>query len=138
LRIFVRGKLWLPDGIPGEEIQKLLNVAAQYGVSRQLPKSRDAFAYGGAAIRVLAPDPARPVRLASKSKQSAPQERRITGDENQLWAHVCFAGSGRREGHREIHFHEDPSADLLKVGGIMEAQVQLTMISGGGSSHGSR
>src|SRR5579863_7116303 len=62
-------ELWLPEGIPPEEIQKLLASAAQYGVSIRYRRAGDVFAYGGATIRVLAPDPSRPVRLASKSKE---------------------------------------------------------------------
>ncbi len=46
-------ELWLPEGIPDQEIQKLLNEARELGVSVTYRKAGDIFSYGGATIRVL-------------------------------------------------------------------------------------
>jgi len=135
---FRRRELWLPDGIPGEEIQKLLNVAAQYGVSVSYAKSRGRVRIRGAAIRVLAPDPRARCVWRARANNLAAQERRITGDENQLWAHVCFAGSGRREGHREIHFHRGSLGGFAESCASWKRKFKLTMIFWRRSSHGSR
>jgi competence protein ComEC len=108
-------ELWLPQGIPSEEIQKLLEVAAQYGVSVRYRKAGDAFAYGGAEFRVLAPDPARPVRLAGKSKESAHR------NDESLVMKISFGNTSAlleadaEKGTEKFIFTENPSADLLKV-----------------------
>src|SRR5438067_4348112 len=50
-------ELWLPEGIPNEEIAKLLAEARIYGVAIIYRKAGDIFSYGGTTIRVLAPNP---------------------------------------------------------------------------------
>ena len=108
-------ELWLPQGIPEEEIQKLLDVAAQYGVSVRYRKAGDAFAYGGAQFRVLAPDPARPVRLAGKSKESAHR------NDESLVMKISFGNTSAlleadaEKGTEKFIATENPAADLLKV-----------------------
>jgi competence protein ComEC len=91
-------ELWLPEGIPPDEIRKLLGDAARYGVSVRYRKAGEVFAYGEATIRVLAPDPERPVRSASRSKDSARRN-----DESLVlkivWDDVGIIGSGRGEGN---------------------------------------
>src|SRR5207248_9236369 len=48
-------ELWLPEGIPHTEIEKLLDQARAYGVSILYRKAGDIFSYGGTNFRVLAP-----------------------------------------------------------------------------------
>jgi competence protein ComEC len=108
-------ELWLPEGIPGEQIRKLLGAAAQYGVSIRYRKAGDAFSYGGAEFRVLAPDPARPVRLAGKSKESAHR------NDESLVMKISFANTSAlleadaEKGTEKSISTENPAADLLKV-----------------------
>jgi competence protein ComEC len=106
-------ELWLPQGIPEEEIQKSLEVAAQYGVSIRYRKAGDAFAYGGAEFRVLAPDPARPVRLASKRKEHRNDEFLVM--KISFGKTSALLEADAEKGTETFISTEDPSADLLKV-----------------------
>jgi len=108
-------ELWLPEGIPEPEILKLLGVAAQCGVSIRYRKAGDIFVYGGAEFRVLAPDPARPVRAASKSKDSANR------NDESLVIKISFGktsalleADAEKETERFVTT-EQPTADVLKV-----------------------
>ncbi len=78
-------------------------------------KAGDEFAYGGAAIRVLAPDPARPVHLAGRGKDSA---RR---NDESLVMKVSFGKTSvlleadAEKGTERFVSTEQPQADVLKV-----------------------
>ena len=48
-------ELWLPEGIPDNEIEKLLAEAHEFGVTVKYRKAGDIFSYGGTTICVLAP-----------------------------------------------------------------------------------
>ena len=61
-------ELWLPGNVPMEEIQSLLKVAN--GVRISYHSAGEEFRYGGAVIRVLAPDPAFPVRSGRRNDES--------------------------------------------------------------------
>jgi competence protein ComEC len=50
-------ELWLPEGIPDDEIRGLLRQAHQLGVKVMYRKAGDVFEFGGASFRVLAPAP---------------------------------------------------------------------------------
>jgi len=50
-------ELWLPEGIPDEEIRGLLPQAHQLGLKITYRKAGDVFQFGGANFRVLAPAP---------------------------------------------------------------------------------
>lgn len=106
-------ELWLPEGIPPEEIQKLLASAAQFGVSIRYRKAGDVFEYGGATIRVLAPDPLRPVRLASKSKEHRNDESLVMKITFGQTSTLLEADAER--GTEKFVSTEAPSADVLKV-----------------------
>jgi competence protein ComEC len=106
-------ELWLPQGIPEEEIQKLLEVAAQYGVSIRYRKAGDSFAYGGAEFRVLAPDPARPVRLAGKSKEHRNDESLVM--KISFGKTSALLEADAEKGTEKLISTENPEADLLKV-----------------------
>jgi competence protein ComEC len=108
-------ELWLPEGIPEEEIQKLLDVAAQYGVTVSYRKAGDTFAYGGAEFRVLAPDPSRPVRLAGKSKESAHRNDESLVMKVSFGRTSALLEADAEKGTEKFISTEDPSADLLKV-----------------------
>jgi len=106
-------ELWLPAGIPPEEIQKLLASAARYRVAVRYRKAGDVFAYGGATIRVLAPDPSRPVRLAGKSKEHRNDESlvmKITFGQTS-----ALLEADAEKGTEKFVATEQPSADVLKV-----------------------
>ena len=67
---FCPRELWLPETVPQDEIQTLLNIANRYGVRLMFLKGGDSFVYGGATVRVLAPDPAFPVRSGRRNDES--------------------------------------------------------------------
>ena len=62
--------MWLPENIPQDEIQTLLGTANRYGVRLVFLKAGDSFVYGGSTVRVLAPDPAFPVRSGHRNDES--------------------------------------------------------------------
>jgi competence protein ComEC len=82
-------ELWLPEGIPEEEIRNLLHVANAYGVAVVYRKAGDTFTYGGADIRVLAPSP----ELANHfcSEKRFPPERRVAGNASCLRQYLRLA-----------------------------------------------
>jgi competence protein ComEC len=106
-------ELWLPQGIPEEEIQKLLEVAAEYGVSVVYRKAGDAFAYGGAEFRVLAPDPARPVRLAGEGKEHRNDESLVM--KISFGKTSALLEADAEKGTERFIATENLAADLLKV-----------------------
>jgi competence protein ComEC len=108
-------ELWLPEGIPGEEIHKLLGEAAQYGLSVNYRKAGDAFAYGGAEFRVLAPDPARPVRSASQSKDSAHRNDESLVMKVSFGKTAALLEADAEKGTERFISTEMPAADVLKV-----------------------
>ena len=108
-------ELWLPEGIPADEIKNLLADSARYGVSIRYRRAGHVFTYGGTTIRVLAPDPARPVRSASRRKDSA---RR---NDESLVLKVTFGKTSAlleadaEKGTERFVSTESPEADVLKV-----------------------
>jgi competence protein ComEC len=108
-------ELWLPQGIPEEEIQKLLAVAARYGVSVRYRKAGEVFAYSGATIRVLAPDPARPVRAASRGKDSAHRNDESLVMKITLGKTSALLEADAEKGTERFVSTEDAAADVLKV-----------------------
>lgn len=106
-------ELWLPEGIPADEIKTLLASAARYGVLVTYRKAGDEFAYGGARIRVLAPDPARPVRIGGGRKDRRNDESlvmKITFGETS-----ALLEADAETGTERFVSNEDPVADVLKV-----------------------
>ena len=101
-------ELWLPEGIPPEEIRDLLATAQQYGVNLIYHKAGDAFLYGGAAIRVLAPDPQFPVRTSHRNDESLVMK--ITYGKTS-----ALLEADAEKGTEKIISTEHPSADVLKV-----------------------
>ncbi len=105
---FRPSELWLPVGVRPEEIEKLLAIAGRYHVGVSYHQAGDQFAYSGADIRVLAPDPAFPVRVAHRNDESLVMK--ITfGKTSTLLA------ADAEKGTEKLVASEDPSADVLKI-----------------------
>ncbi len=106
-------ELWLPEGIPPQEIQSLLGAAARYGVAVIYRKAGDEFAYGGATIRVLAPDPARPVRLGGGKKDRRNDESLVM--KISFGKTSALLEADAEKGTERFVSTENPEADVLKV-----------------------
>ena len=101
-------ELWLPEGIPSKEMETVLAAAKRYGVKLVYHKARDQFAWSGTTIRVLAPDPAYPVRVAHRNDESLVMK--VTYGK----ASVLLAADAEK-GTEKLLTTENPAADLLKV-----------------------
>jgi competence protein ComEC len=101
-------QLWLPVGIPQNEIARLLRSAEEFGVGVVYRKAGDAFSYGGATIRVLAPDPDFPVRVAHRNDESL--VLKISFGKTS----VLLEADAER-GTERLVASEAPAADVLKV-----------------------
>jgi competence protein ComEC len=105
-------ELWLPEGIPDSEIQKLLDEAHSYGVAIIYRKAGDIFSYGGTSFRVLAP------AAQSATRNSGSDSHR--NDESLVMKVAYGRTSALLEADAERPTEkfittEDPSADVLKV-----------------------
>lgn len=101
-------ELWLPQGIRDEEIQRLLEIAARFNVKVVHYKAGDSFAYGGAQIRVLAPDPDFPIRVAHRNDESLVMKISYRQTSALLEADA-------ERGTERLVANEHPEADVLKV-----------------------
>jgi competence protein ComEC len=105
-------ELWLPDGIPDNEIEKLLAEAHEFGATIKYHKAGDIFSYGGTTIRVLAPDP----HLALRTSGSDPHRN----DESLVMkvgyrkTSVLLEADAEKPTEKFVST-EDPAADVLKV-----------------------
>jgi competence protein ComEC len=105
-------ELWLPEGIPDPEIERLLDEAHSYGVSIMYRKAGDIFSYGGTSFRVLAP-------AAESAKHSYGSDSH-RNDESLVMKVAYRKTSALLEADAEKSTEkfissEDPSADVLKV-----------------------
>jgi competence protein ComEC len=101
-------ELWLPEGVPQEEIRRLLSSAERFNVKIIYRKAGDAFAYGGAQIRVLAPSPDFPVRVAHRNDESLVMKISYGKTSALLEADA-------EKGTERLVASEQPEADVLKV-----------------------
>jgi competence protein ComEC len=101
-------ELWLPEGIGEDEITTLLRSAERFGVKLLYRKAGDVFEYGGATVRVLAPDPNFPVRVAHRNDESLVVKVSYGGTSALLEADA-------EKGTERLVSSEDPAADVLKV-----------------------
>ena len=101
-------ELWLPQGIRDEEIQPLLKKAERFNVKIVHHKAGDLFDYGGAQIRVLAPDPDFPIRVAHRNDESLVMKISY-GQTSALLEADAERGTER------LVANEHPEADVLKV-----------------------
>jgi competence protein ComEC len=105
-------ELWLPMGIPGEEIEKLLAEARSFGVTARYWKADNVFNYGGTMVRVLAP------RAADDESITGKKSRR--NDESLVLRVSYGTTSALLEGDAERPTEkfiegENPMAEVLKV-----------------------
>jgi competence protein ComEC len=103
-------ELWLPEGIPNDEIEKLLAEAREYRVATIYHKAGDVFLCGGTTIRVLAPGP------QTRAGASDPHRN----DESLVMKVAFETTSALLEADAEKPTEkfvstEDPAADVLKV-----------------------
>lgn len=105
---FYPRELWLPEGIQPKEIAPVLQVADRYGTKLVYHEAGDQFAWSGATVRVLAPDPALPVRASHRNDESLVMK--ITYGKTS----ALLAADAER-GTEKLVSTEDPGADLLKI-----------------------
>lgn len=101
-------ELWLPRGIPDEEIGKLLAEARDYGVSVKYYEAGEKFSYGGANVRVLAPWAGNPTRDLRRNDESLVMKVEYEKTSALLEA------DAEKPTERYLTT-EDSSADVLKV-----------------------
>ena len=101
-------ELWLPEGVPREEIRRLLSSAERFNVKILYRKAGDNFLYGGAQIRVLAPNPDFPVRVAHRNDESLVMKFSYGKTSALLEADA-------EKGTERMVASEQPEADVLKV-----------------------
>ena len=113
-------ELWLPEGIPQNEIEPLMTLAKDRRVITHYYTSGDEFSYGGASVHVLAPNPAfsQAVRRSQKSSEPA---GRMLGNNESLVLKLTYGGTSLLlEGDAEKRSErfiagEDARADVLKI-----------------------
>jgi competence protein ComEC len=105
---FTPKELWLPGNVPLEEIKALLEIANAYGVRISFHSAGERFPYGGALIRVLAPDPAFPVRSGRRNDESL--ILKISYRETSVLLEADL-----EKGTERLISRQQPQADVLKV-----------------------
>jgi len=105
-------ELWLPAGIPDEEIHNLLSQARQLGMVITYRQARDSFSDGGASIRVLAPSPDLAVR-SSKNASHRNDESLVMKMSYEKTSALLEADAEKPT--EKLVSTEDPRADVLKV-----------------------
>ena len=101
-------ELWLPGNVPLDEIKGLVQVANAYGVQISFHNAGEAFSYGGAWIRVLAPDPAFPVRSGRRNDESL--ILKISYDNTSVLLEADL-----EKGTERLISRQQPQVDVLKV-----------------------
>lgn len=101
-------QLWLPGNVPLDEIRSLLQVANAYGVQTSFHNAGEGFPYGGTLIRVLAPDPAFPVRSGRRNDESL--ILKITHGKTSVLLEADL-----EKGTERLISRQQPQADVLKV-----------------------
>ncbi|HZP17670.1 MAG TPA: ComEC/Rec2 family competence protein, partial [Terriglobales bacterium] len=101
-------ELWLPENVVEEEARPLLAVAARYGVRLIYRGAGETFPYGGARIRILAPDPQFPIRSGHRNDESLVMQVEH-GDTS-----VLLEADAEKGTERLVASHH-PRADVLKV-----------------------
>jgi competence protein ComEC len=114
-------ELWLPEGIIKEEVRMLLASAARFNVKVIYHKAGETFSYAGTQIRILAPDPDFPVRVAHRNDESLLMKISY-GKTSAL-----LEADAERGTERMVSF-ENPAADVLKVahhGSLTSTEAEL-------------
>jgi competence protein ComEC len=110
-------ELWLPEGIPDEEIRGLLRQAHRLGLKVTYRKAGDVFQFGGASVRVLAPAPGS--ELPTRMHETRAEDKR-RNDESLVMKVSLGKTSALLEADAErptekFLADEYPAADVLKV-----------------------
>jgi competence protein ComEC len=109
-------ELWLPDGIPDDEIRRLLEQAHHLGMKISYRQAGETFLFGGAAFHVLAPAP----ELQAQTRERPTREDKRRNDESL----VMKVGLGKTSALLEADAErpteqflasEDVAADVLKI-----------------------
>lgn len=101
-------ELWLPGNVPLDEVRSLMRMANAYGVRVSFHNAGEAFPYGSAWIRVLAPDPAFPVRSGQRNDESLILKISFGATSVLLEADL-------EKGTERLISRQQPQADVLKV-----------------------
>lgn len=101
-------ELWLPEGLPARETRELLDAAEQNGAAIIRRKSGDEFEYGGAGVRVLAPDPGVSAAGSHPNDESLVMKISYRGT-------AALLEADAERGTEKMISSQSPSADLLKV-----------------------
>lgn len=105
-------ELWLPEGIPDNEIEKLLAEAHEFGVTVKYRKAGDIFSYGGTTIRVLAPVPQFAVRTPGSDAHR--NDESLVMKVGYRKTSVLLEADAEKPTEKFVST-EDPAADVLKV-----------------------
>jgi competence protein ComEC len=104
-------ELWLPMGIPADEIEKLLAEAGEFGLTVRYCGAGDTMAFGGSRIRVLAPQRAvSTVAENSARRNNESLVMKVTFGKTS----ALLEGDAERPTEKYVA-QEEPSADVLKV-----------------------
>jgi len=101
-------ELWLGSGKPNAELERLLQEAAQFGVSVIAREAGDRWESGGLSFRVLAPAPG-PSHSTKANDDSLVMSIAYAGST------ALLEGDAEKATERQIA-QQQPMADLLKVG----------------------
>jgi competence protein ComEC len=101
-------ELWLPQGIPDNEIDRLLSEARQFGVAVKYYSAGNAFPYGGSLVRILAPGQDLTGSDSHRNDESLVMKLSF-GKTSAL-----LEGDAEKPTEKYIE-NEDPSSDVLKV-----------------------
>lgn len=105
-------ELWLPEGIPESEINKLVDEAHSYRVAIIYRKAGENFSYGGTGFRVLAPAP-EPATPNYRSDSHRNDESLVLKVEFGKTSALLEADAEKPT--ENFIATEHPSADVLKV-----------------------
>jgi competence protein ComEC len=105
-------ELWLPEGIPDNEIGNLLAEAHEFGVTVKYRKAGDIFSYGGTTIRVLAPVPQFAVRTPGSDAHR--NDESLVMKVGYGKTSVLLEADAEKPTEKFVS-GEDPAADVLKV-----------------------
>lgn len=105
-------ELWLPEGIPDNEIEKLLAEAHEFGVTVKYCKAGDIFSYGGTTIRVLSPVPQFAVRTPGSDAHR--NDESLVMKVGYGKTSVLLEADAEKPTEKFVS-GEDPAADVLKV-----------------------
>jgi competence protein ComEC len=105
-------EIWLPEGIPDNEIEKLLAEAREFGLIVKYCKAGDIFSYGGTTIRVLAPGPEFAVRTSGSDPHRNDESLVIKVGYGKT--SVLLEADAEKPTEQFVS-SEDPAADVLKV-----------------------